>query len=45
MVEQVEISSFDLRYESYRLRHEGGEKALLCSISECGIRDSLEGGN
>lgn len=43
MVEQVEISSFDLRYESYRLRHEGAEKALLCSISEYGIRDPLEG--
>jgi hypothetical protein len=42
-VEQVEISSLDLRYESYRMRHEGAEKALLCSISDCGIRDPLEG--
>lgn len=43
MVEQVEISSFDLRYESYRMRHEGAEKALLGSISESGIREPLEG--
>lgn len=43
MVEEVEISSFDLRYESYRLRHEGAEKALLCSISENGILEPLEG--
>lgn len=42
-VEQVEISSLDLRYESYRMRHEGAEKALLCSISDYGIRDPLEG--
>jgi hypothetical protein len=42
-VEQVEVSSLDLRYESYRMRHEGVEKALLCSISDYGIRDPLEG--
>lgn len=43
MVQEVEVNSFDLRYESYRMRHEGAEKALLCSISECGIREPLEG--
>jgi hypothetical protein len=43
MVQDVEMSSFDLRYESYRLRHEGTERALLCSISDYGIRDPLEG--
>jgi hypothetical protein len=43
MVQNVEINSFDLRYESYRLRHEGIERALLCSISDYGIRDPLEG--
>lgn len=43
MTQEVEVNSFDLRYESYRMRHEGTEKALLCSISECGIRDPLEG--
>ena len=43
MVQNVEISSFDLRYESYRVRDKATEKALLCSISENGIRDPLEG--
>lgn len=43
MVQDVEVNSFDLRYESYRLRHEGAERALLCSISDYGIRDPLEG--
>jgi hypothetical protein len=43
VVEQVEITSFDLRYESYRMRHEGAEKALLGSILEYGIREPLEG--
>jgi len=39
----VEISSFDLRYESYRIRHEFAERELLVSISEQGIREPLEG--
>lgn len=43
MVQNVEMNSFDLRYESYRLRNEGAEKALLCLIAQYGIRDSLEG--
>ena len=43
MVENVEISSFDLRYESYRMKQPAAEKALLGSIIECGIRDPLEG--
>jgi len=43
MVQNVEVMSLDLRYESYRLRHEGSEKALLCSISDYGIREPLEG--
>lgn len=43
MVQNVEVCSLDLRYESYRLRHEGSEKALLCSISDYGIREALEG--
>ena len=43
MVQDVEVNSFDLRYESYRLRHEGAERTLLCSISDYGIRDPLEG--
>jgi hypothetical protein len=45
MVENVEISDLDLRYESYRMRHEGSEKVLLCSIAEYGIREPLEGVN
>lgn len=43
MVRNVEITSFDLRYESYRVRDKATEKVLLCSISENGIRDPLEG--
>ncbi|MGD2023726.1 MAG: chromosome partitioning protein ParB [Desulfobacterales bacterium] len=43
MVEQVEISSLDLRYQSYRIRSSGAEKALLLSILEKGIRDPLCG--
>ena len=43
MVDQVEISSFDLRYEGYRLRSVGTEKALLLSICACGIREPLAG--
>jgi hypothetical protein len=43
MVQNVELGSFDLRYESYRLRNKGAEKALLGLILEYGIRDPLEG--
>jgi hypothetical protein len=43
MVDQVEISSLDLRYEGYRIRSAGAEKALLVSISAHGIREPLAG--
>jgi hypothetical protein len=43
MVEQVEISSIDLRYQGCRMRCPGAEKALLLSILEKGIRDPLQG--
>lgn len=43
MVEEVEITSFDLRYQGCRMRCPGTEKALLLSISEKGIRDPLCG--
>jgi len=43
MVEQVEISSLDLRYEDFRMKSPGTEKALLMSIMEKGIRDPLQG--
>ena len=43
MIEQVEISSLDVRYESYRMKSNGAEKVLLGSISEHGIREPLQG--
>jgi hypothetical protein len=43
MVDQVEICSFDLRYEGCRMRSAGAEKALLLSILDKGIRDPLQG--
>ena len=43
MVEQVEISSLDLRYQDCRMRCPGAEKALLLSILDKGIRDPLQG--
>jgi hypothetical protein len=43
MVKQVEISSFDLRYQGSRMRCPGAEKALLLSILDKGIRDPLQG--
>jgi hypothetical protein len=43
MVDQVEICSLDLRYEGYRIRSVGAEKALLLSISTHGIREPLAG--
>lgn len=43
MAKEVEISTLDLRYESYRMRSKGTEKALLASIVEHGIKDPLQG--
>ena len=43
MVEEVEISNFDLRYQGFRMRCAGAEKALMLSILQNGIRDPLEG--
>lgn len=43
MVEKVEISSFDLRYESYRMKNPKAEKTLLLSIQEHDIREPLQG--
>jgi hypothetical protein len=43
MVDQVEICSFDLRYEGCRIRSVGAEKALLLSICAQGIREPLQG--
>jgi hypothetical protein len=43
MAEKVEISSFDLRFEAYRLKNEVTERMLIASILENGIRDPLQG--
>jgi len=43
MLENIEISSLDLRYEMCRLKAPGAEKILLGSIVENGIRDPLQG--
>jgi hypothetical protein len=43
MTLQVEISSFDLRFENYRLRNQAAERILLASISEKGVQTPLQG--
>jgi len=43
MSEIVERSSFDLRYQSYRLRNQAAEARLLASIAERGIHQPLWG--
>jgi len=43
MIQEVEISSFDLRYQSHRMKNAEAEKKLLTSIQESGIREPLQG--
>jgi len=43
MAQDVELSSFDLRYESYRLKNPALEARLLASIAERGVEEPLEG--
>jgi ParB/RepB/Spo0J family partition protein len=43
MVENVEILTLDLRFESYRIRNKRAQEELLVSISQNGIREPLEG--
>lgn len=43
MAEEVEISTLDLRYESYRMKCRGTENILLVSIANQGIRNPLQG--
>jgi predicted transcriptional regulator len=43
MLETIEISELDTRYEHYRLASAGAEKMLLLSIRSHGIRDPLQG--
>lgn len=43
MSQDVELKSFDLRYEGCRIKHASAEKALLASMVEHGIREPLQG--
>lgn len=43
MSREVELSTLDLRYESYRIRNEALEARLLSSIAQSGIEEPLEG--
>ena len=43
MAQEVELSTFDLRYESYRIKNRSLEVRLLGSIAERGIEEPLEG--
>jgi predicted transcriptional regulator len=43
MAGEAEMSSFDLRYESYRMKNPALEARLLASILERGIEEPLEG--
>jgi hypothetical protein len=43
MMEEVEISSLDLRYQGCRMKNKAAEKELLASIAESGIQEALQG--
>lgn len=43
MAREVDLSTLDLRYESYRMRNPALEAQLLASIAERGIEEPLEG--
>ena len=43
MGREVELSSLDLRYEHYRMKHPALEARLLASIVQRGIEEALEG--
>jgi len=43
MSREIEISSLDLRYESYRMKNPALEGKLLASILQRGIQEPLEG--
>lgn len=43
MAREVELSTLDLRYESFRMRNEALEARLLSSIAQSGIEEPLEG--
>ena len=43
MVEKIEITNLDLRYEKFRLKSKKIERALLASILENDIQEPLRG--
>ena len=43
MAQEIELSTLDLRYESFRMRNEALEARLLSSIAQSGIEEPLEG--
>jgi hypothetical protein len=43
LAQEIELSAFDLRYESYRMKNPALEARLLASILERGIEEPLEG--
>jgi hypothetical protein len=43
MIEEVELSSLDLRFEGCRIKSAAVERGLLASISEHGVREALQG--
>jgi len=43
MAREVELSTFDLRYEGHRMRNPALEAKLLLSIQERGVEEPLEG--
>jgi len=43
VIRNIELCSLDTRYEDYRIKNKGAERALLASISENGIREALQG--
>ena len=43
MAREIELSTLDLRYESFRMRNEALEARLLSSIVQSGIEEPLEG--
>ena len=42
-MQEIELSTLDLRYESYRMSDRASEARLLASIAERGIEEPLEG--
>ena len=43
MVNEIELTQLDLRYEGFRMKNPGLEEKLLASITQRGIEEALEG--